>query len=63
MIAEDDPYRDLRYAGDPLPSISSFDEEDWVVYLSRYSKYISRGLRVGAAAVPNDKLLRKMVIG
>lgn len=63
VIAEDDPYRDLRYAGDPLPSISSFDEEDWVVYLSSFSKYISPGLRVGAAAVPNEKLLRKMVIG
>ena len=63
VIAEDDPYRDLRYAGDPLPSIASFDEADWVVYLSSFSKYISPGLRVGAAAVPNEKLMRKMVIG
>ena len=63
VIAEDDPYRDLRYEGDALPSISSFDEEGWVVYLSSYSKYISPGLRVGAAAVPNAALLRKMVIG
>lgn len=63
VIAEDDPYRDLRYAGDPLPSIASFDEADWVVYLSSFSKYISPGLRVGAAAVPNEGLMRKMVIG
>ena len=63
VIAEDDPYRDLRYAGDPLPSISSFDEEGWVVYLSSFSKYIAPGLRVGAAAVPHAGLLRKMVIG
>lgn len=63
VIAEDDPYRDLRYTGDALPSISSFDEDGWVVYMSSYSKYISPGLRVGAAAVPDAKLLRKMVIG
>ena len=63
IIAEDDPYRDLRYEGQPLPSISSFDEEGWVVYLSSFSKYIAPGLRVGAAAVPHAGLLRKMVIG
>ena len=63
VIAEDDPYRDLRYEGEALPSISSFDEEGWVVYMSSFSKYISPGLRVGAAAVPDSRLLRKMVIG
>ena len=63
VIAEDDPYRDLRYDGEALPSISSFDEEGWVVYMSSFSKYISPGLRLGAAAVPDARLLRKMVIG
>ena len=63
VIAEDDPYRDLRYSGDPLPSIQSFDEEGWVVYMSSFSKYIAPGLRVGAAAVKNPLLRRKMVIG
>ena len=63
VIAEDDPYRDLRYDGVALPSISSFDEEGWVVYMSSYSKYIAPGLRLGAAAVPDARLLRKMVIG
>ena len=63
LIAEDDPYRDLRYEGEALPSISSFDEEGWVVYMSSFSKYIAPGLRLGAAAVPDARLLRKMVIG
>lgn len=63
ILAEDDPYRDLRYAGDPLPSIKSYDEGDWVVYLSSYSKLISPGMRVGAAVVTNELLMRKMVIG
>ena len=63
VIAEDDPYRDLRYSGEALPSISSFDEEGWVVYMSSFSKYIAPGLRLGAAVVPDASLLRKMVIG
>ena len=63
VIAEDDPYRDLRYAGEALPTIQSFDEEGWVVYMSSFSKYIAPGLRLGAAAVTNPLLRRKMVIG
>ena len=63
VIAEDDPYRDLRYSGEALPTIQSFDEEGWVVYMSSFSKYVAPGLRVGAAAVTNPLLLRKMVIG
>ncbi len=63
VIAEDDPYRDLRYSGEVLPSIQSFDEEGWVVYMSSFSKYVSPGMRVGAAVVNNNPiLLRKMVI-
>ena len=63
VIAEDDPYRDLRYEGEHLPTIQSFDQEGWVVYMSSFSKYVAPGLRVGAAAVKNPVLLRKMVIG
>ncbi len=63
VIAEDDPYRDLRYEGNPLPPIQSYDEGGWVVYMSSFSKYISPGLRMGAAALNNPLLMRKMVIG
>lgn len=63
VIAEDDPYRDLRFEGDPLPSIASFDTGNWVVYMSSYSKYIAPAMRMGAASVPDAALLRKMVIG
>ena len=63
VLAEDDPYRDLRYAGEALPPIQAFDEGGWVVYMSSFSKYIAPGMRLGAAAVNNPALLRKMVIG
>lgn len=63
LLAEDDPYRDLRYAGEALPAIKTYDEGDWVVYLSSYSKLISPGMRVGCAVVTGEMLMRKLIIG
>ena len=63
VVAEDDPYRALRYAGKALPAIASFDTEGLVVYLTSFSKLISPGLRVGAAMVKNPALMRKLVVG
>ena len=62
VVAEDDPYRDLRYSGEPLPSIKSFDEEGWVAFMGSFSKVIAPGLRVGYLAA-HKALLRKCVIG
>ncbi len=63
ILAEDDPYRDVRFEGNPLPSIKSFDKEGWVVYLGSFSKVIAPGLRVGYAVVDQEELLKKMIIG
>lgn len=63
VVAEDDPYRALRYSGEHLPTIFSFDTEGLVVYLTSFSKLISPGLRVGSAAVKNPSLMRKLVVG
>lgn len=62
VVAEDDPYRDLRYAGTPCPSIKSYDKEGWVVFLGSFSKIISPGLRVGYMA-GDPRLLRKCTMG
>ncbi len=62
VVAEDDPYRDLRYAGTPCPSIKSFDKEGWVVFLGSFSKIISPGLRVGYMA-GDPRILRKCTVG
>ena len=62
VVAEDDPYRDLRYAGSPIPSIKSYDKEGWVVFLGSFSKIISPGLRVGYMA-GDPRILRKCTIG
>lgn len=62
VVAEDDPYRDLRYAGTPLPSIKFYDKEGWVVFLGSFSKIISPGLRVGYMA-GDATILRKCTMG
>ena len=63
IVAEDDPYRGLRYEGTHLPSIFSFDTEARVVYLTSFSKLISPGLRVGAAVTRDPALMRKLTVG
>ncbi|MCL1795303.1 MAG: PLP-dependent aminotransferase family protein [Clostridia bacterium] len=63
LIAEDDPYRQLRYSGEPLPPLFSLDDCARVVYLTSFSKLISPGLRVGAAVTRNQTLLRKLTVG
>lgn len=62
VVAEDDPYRDLRYDGNPVSSIKSFDREGWVMFLGSFSKIISPGLRVGYMAGHPD-LIRKCTVG
>ncbi|MBQ3864536.1 MAG: PLP-dependent aminotransferase family protein [Clostridia bacterium] len=62
FVIEDDPYRDLRYRGDALPTIKSFDTAGHVIYCSSYSKVISPGMRVGAIVVSDPTLMRKIVI-
>ena len=47
LVIEDDPYRDLRYSGMPLPPIKEYDQSEHVVYMGSFSKIISPGLRVG----------------
>lgn len=62
VVIEDDPYGELRYTGEELPALKSFDQEGRVVYLGSFSKIISPGLRVGFAVAPPE-ILHKMTIG
>ena len=52
MLLEDDPYRDLRYEGDSLPTMKSFDQTGNIVYMTSTSKILCPGLRVGAVYAP-----------
>ena len=61
LIIEDNPYGDLRYVGDDIPAIKSFDTEGIVIYAGSFSKTIAPGLRVAFAVAPTP-IFQKMVV-
>lgn len=48
VIVEDDPYGDLTFTGEAVPTLKSLDPE--VIYLGTFSKVLAPGLRVGWVA-------------
>ncbi|MBI4491670.1 MAG: PLP-dependent aminotransferase family protein [Chloroflexi bacterium] len=46
-VVEDDPYGELRYEGEPLPSLKSLDTAGSVIYLGTFSKILAPGFRLG----------------
>ena len=49
LILEDNPYGQLRFSGEAVPPIKSFDEEGIVIYAASFSKIIAPGIRVACA--------------
>jgi len=52
-VFEDDPYVDLRFSGETLPTMLSMDPKH-VVYASSFSKTVCPGIRVGYLVGPAD---------
>ncbi len=46
-IIEDDPYGELRYEGQHLPTLKALDREGVVIYLGTFSKILAPGFRLG----------------
>lgn len=61
LILEDNPYGDLRYSGEAVPSIKSFDTEGIVIYAGSMSKVVSPGIRVAYTIAPKP-IFQKMVV-
>ncbi|HEX2084290.1 MAG TPA: PLP-dependent aminotransferase family protein [Solirubrobacteraceae bacterium] len=62
LVLEDNPYGLLRYEGEPLPTLRSLDEAEFVVYLGTFSKILSPGIRLGWTVAPRP-VLQKMNVG
>ena len=70
-IIEDDPYGQLRYEGEHIPSIVALDSEyrgsngghysGNVIYLSTFSKLLAPGLRLGWVIAPSE-VIQKLVM-
>jgi len=70
-IVEDDPYGQLRYEGEHIPSVVSLDSEyrgpngghysGNVIYLSTFSKLLAPGLRLAWVIAPSE-VIRKLVM-
>lgn len=52
LILEDNPYGDLRFSGEDVPTIKSMDTEGRVVYAGSFSKILSPGMRLGYIVAP-----------
>ena len=61
LILEDNPYGELRFAGEDVPTIKSLDTEGRVLYCSSFSKILSAGMRIGFVCGPKA-LLQKIVV-
>lgn len=60
-ILEDNPYGELRFTGEDLPPIKSFDDEGLVVYAASLSKVFAPGMRV-ALCVGAREVMAKMTV-
>lgn len=61
IIIEDNPYGELRFAGEDVPTIKSMDEDGIVVYCGSFSKILSAGMRVGFVQAPTE-IIAKLVV-
>lgn len=61
-IIEDNPYGELIYEGEVLPSIKSFDKKGLVVYLGTFSKTFCPGLRIGWVCADHEILSKYIIV-
>jgi 2-aminoadipate transaminase len=66
LVVEDDPYGDLRFAGEAVPSLLALSAQvpgsrDWLVHFSSLSKIVAPGLRVGWT-VAHAEILRRCTV-
>ena len=60
IFIEDNPYYELRFAGEDLPLIRNFREENSIL-LGSFSKIVSPGLRLGWICTTNE-IMEKIII-
>lgn len=62
FIIEDNPYGELTFTGEKLPTIKSMDKEGVVLYSGSFSKVLAPGLRLGYLVAPKN-VTERVVLG
>lgn len=60
-VIEDNPYGDLIYEGERIPSVKSLDTKGLVIFLGTFSKTFCPGLRIGWVCA-DPKMLNKYIL-
>ena len=61
LILEDNPYGEIRFSGEDIPTIKSMDTDGIVIYAGSFSKVLSPGMRVGYA-IANKGIISKLTV-
>ncbi len=61
-VLEDNPYGELRFEGEILPSLKSMDEKGLVIFLGSFSKIFCPGFRIGWVAAKQEILEKYIMI-
>ena len=61
LILEDNPYGDLRFSSEDVPTYKSMDRDGRVIYCGSFSKVLSSGMRIGFLCANKD-ILSKIVV-
>ncbi len=61
IILEDNPYGELRFTGEDIPTIKSMDTDGLVIYAGSMSKVMSAGIRIGFV-LANKAIISKLVV-
>lgn len=61
-ILEDDPYGELRFEGNDLPSLISYQTTAPIIYSGTGSKIMAPGMRVAWLVIPNEEIREKVVL-
>lgn len=61
-VLEDNPYGEIRFAGQHVPAVKSFDKSGHVFYMSTFSKTLAPGFRLGWLVADEDVVNKLTVL-